>query len=246
MNEVNTVLNPAIVASLVLNGDIKNMNEMQRVEYYNYRCNQAGLDPAAKPFDLLVLNGKMVLYANASCTQQLTAIHKLSHKITSRELVDDIYCVCCQVTGSDGRITENMGAVPVAGLKGEQKANALMKATTKAIRRTVLAHCGLGLMDETEVSTIPGAKAEKWVEPETYTWTEDDIAEAKRYVLGLGDMMIDWDVSDEDIVTTTAKAVSEIGKSNISFNTWANRFNAFTERVQQKFAPVPEKEVENV
>ena len=158
-NELRT-LDQSTIAKLVLNGDMKGLSDAQKVDYYSYRCQQAGLDPAAKPFDLLTLNGKMILYANASATQQLTSIHKLSHSITSRELTDGIYCVFCRVIGSDNRSTENMGAVPIEGLKGEAKANAMLKATTKAIRRTVLAHMGLGMMDETEVLTIPGAKVE--------------------------------------------------------------------------------------
>lgn len=156
MNELRT-LDTQTISKLVLNGDMKGLTDQQKVDYYAYRCQQAGLDPSAKPFDILTLNGKMILYANAGCTQQLTQIHKLSHQVTNRELMDDIYCVFVRVTGPDGRSTENMGAVPVGGLKGEAKANAFLKATTKAIRRAVLAHCGLGMLDETEVDTIPGA-----------------------------------------------------------------------------------------
>ena len=146
------------IAQLVLLGDMKGLNDKQKMDYYSYRCQQAGLDPAAKPFDLLLLNNKLVLYANAGCTQQLTSLHGLSHEITGRELVDGIYCVFCRVRSKDGRSTENMGAVPVESLKGDAKANAMLKATTKAIRRTVLAHCGLGMLDETEVETIQGAQ----------------------------------------------------------------------------------------
>lgn len=155
-NQLNTI-SPDVIASIVLNGDLSKLSPTQKVELYNYRCHQAGLDPSAKPFDLLTLNNKQILYANAAATQQLTATRSLSHQVTNRELVDGIYCVFVRVTGHDGRSTENMGAVPVEGLKGEAKANAMLKATTKAIRRAVLAHCGLGMMDETEVETIPGA-----------------------------------------------------------------------------------------
>lgn len=155
-NELKTIT-PDIISSLVINGDLSRLSPTQKVELYNFRCHQAGLDPSAKPFDLLKLNGKEILYANAGATQQLTATRNLSHSITSRELTDGIYCVFCRVAGPDGRSTENMGAVPIENLKGEAKANAMLKATTKAIRRAVLAHCGLGLMDETEVETIPGA-----------------------------------------------------------------------------------------
>ena len=151
-------LDEGIIASLVTNGDLSRLSPSQKVAYYNYRCSQAGLDPAAKPFDLLRLNGKEILYANATCTQQLCATRKLSLTIVSRERIDDTYIVHARVTDAEGRSTDNMGAVPLSGLKGEALSNAMMKATTKASRRTVLAHCGLGMLDETETSTIPNAQ----------------------------------------------------------------------------------------
>jgi hypothetical protein len=149
-------LDQDVIHSIVLKGDMSGLSQEQAVAYYNYRCQQVGLDPSAKPFDLLTLNGKKLLYANAGATQQLCAVHKLSVSIINRERFEGVYLVSVRVTGSDGRVTENDGAVE---LEGERigKANALMKATTKAIRRTVLAHCGLGMLDETEVETIPNA-----------------------------------------------------------------------------------------
>jgi len=150
-------LDPKIQESLVLKGDLSGLDSNQKKEYYLYRCRQIDLDPAAKPFDLLTLNGKEVLYANANATQQLCNKHKLSTQITHREKVDDIYIVSVRCTGADGRVSENQGAVSIAGMAGEKLANAILKATTKAIRRTVLSHCGLGMLDETEVDTIPNA-----------------------------------------------------------------------------------------
>jgi hypothetical protein len=152
------VLDPKIQDSIVLRGDLSGLNEGQKRDYYLYRCRQVGLDPAAKPFDLLTLNGKQILYANAGATQQLCAIHKLSTQITHRERIDGIYVVSVRCTGADGRVSENQGAVDVSSLSGERLANALLKATTKAIRRAVLSHAGLGMLDETEVETIPEAR----------------------------------------------------------------------------------------
>jgi hypothetical protein len=156
--EPRQVLDPQIQESIVLRGDLSGLNEAQKKEYYLFRCKQVGLDPAAKPFDLLKLNGKEILYANAGATQQLCAIHKLSTQITHRERIDDIYVVSVRVTAADGRVSENQGAVSVGNARGDALANAILKSTTKAIRRAVLAHCGLGMMDETEVETIPGAR----------------------------------------------------------------------------------------
>ena len=156
--EPRQVLDPKIQESIVLRGDLSGLNEAQKKEYYLFRCKQVGLDAAAKPFDLLKLNGKEILYANAGATQQLCSIHKLSTQITHRERIDDIYVVSVRVTASDGRVSENQGAVSVGNARGDALANAILKATTKAIRRAVLAHCGLGMMDETEVETIPDAR----------------------------------------------------------------------------------------
>lgn len=154
-------LSPEIQQALVLAGDLSRLTDAQKQEYYVYRCRQVGLDPAAKPFDLLKLNGKLILYANAGCTQQLCALHRLSTQITHRERMDGIYIVSVRVTSENGRVSENQGAVDVSHAKGEALANGILKATTKAIRRAVLAHVGLGMMDETEVETIPEARTVK-------------------------------------------------------------------------------------
>jgi hypothetical protein len=45
----------------------------------------------------------------------------------------------------------------IKGLQGDALANALMKAETKSKRRVTLSICGLGMLDETEMETIPSA-----------------------------------------------------------------------------------------
>ena len=46
----------------------------------------------------------------------------------------------------------------IAGLKGEALSNAMMRAEAKAKRRVALSLCGLGMIDDSEVDSIPGAK----------------------------------------------------------------------------------------
>jgi len=60
----------------------------------------------------------------------------------------------------DGRTDTDDGAVAVAGLQGEAHANALMKTVTKAKRRVTLSILGLGMLDESEAETIPGARTQ--------------------------------------------------------------------------------------
>ena len=234
-------LDPKIIESLVLNGDLSKLNPVQKVQFYSYKCQQAGLDPAAKPFDLLTLNGKQILYANAACTQQLTANRKLSHQVTNRVLEDGIYCVFVRVTDSEGRSTENMGAVPVEGLKGEQKANAMMKATTKGIRRTVLAHCGLGMLDETETETIPGAKVEPFPAGDNVDWTSEERQAAKGMVNDFGQILMDAGLTEEAIAVIldpkNSRQMNTLYDSETPFEKWANRWTTWSREQIKKHVP---------
>lgn len=155
MNDVQNI-NPEIVASLVLNGDISKLNSTQRVQYYNSLCTNLGIDPLTQPFSIIKLQGKEVLYANKNCTQQLSKVYKISHEVTKTEKIEDVYAVTVRAKSGE-RFTDEIGAVAIASLKGDNLANALMKASTKAKRRAVLAFCGLGMLDETEIETISGA-----------------------------------------------------------------------------------------
>jgi hypothetical protein len=67
-----------------------------------------------------------------------------------------IYTVEVEAT-SNNRTDFATGAVSIANLRGDDLANALMKAETKAKRRATLSICGLGWMDETELETVPNA-----------------------------------------------------------------------------------------
>jgi hypothetical protein len=148
------------IEALIVAGDLSKLNPAQRVTYYRARCEAAGLDYRCQPFQYLSLQGKLVLYATKACTDQLAGLHKLSVAVTAPQIDREagICVVTCRVTWPDGRHVEDMGAVPILGLKGEALCNALLKATTKAKRRSILSACGLGMLDESEVEAIPEAR----------------------------------------------------------------------------------------
>ena len=150
-------VDPAVVERVLLHGDLSKLTPTQKVSYYRAVCDSVGLNPLTQPFQYLVLNGREVLYALRGATDQLRALHEVSIQITAREMVDDCYVVTARATLPNGRSDETIGAVAIAGLKGEARANGLMKAETKAKRRVTLAIVGLGMLDESEVATIPEA-----------------------------------------------------------------------------------------
>jgi hypothetical protein len=160
---MTTELQPTVDASTVervlLHGDLQKLTPAQKISYYRAVCDSVGLNPLTQPFQYLVLNGKEILYARREATEQLRRLHEVSIAITARELLEgEVYVVTARATLPSGRSDENIGACNVAGLKGEARANQMMKAETKAKRRVTLAICGLGMLDETEVETIPEAK----------------------------------------------------------------------------------------
>lgn len=156
-------LSPEERALLV--GDLKALSEPQRANLYRSVCESVGLNYLTRPFEYIVLNGKLVFYARKDCTEQLRKIHGISLTIVARESMEGVYIVTARATTPVGRTDESIGAVPIAGLKGEALANAIMKAETKAKRRITLSICGLGMLDETELETIPVANVQPFVEP---------------------------------------------------------------------------------
>jgi len=159
MTQQNQDQQTSIANQLILQGDLSKLSANDKVRYYNGYCERMGLDPYTKPFDLLRLNGKEILYCTRSGTQQLNKLHKVSHTITSRDTNSEagVYIVTSKALLPDGRCTESIGAVNIAGLKGEAYANAIMKAETKAKRRATLDLLGLGVIDESETESIPNA-----------------------------------------------------------------------------------------
>lgn len=147
----------ADVESLVVYGDLNKLSPQGRIAYYHKRCEDMGLDYLSKPFDLILLNGKLQLYANKGCFEQLRSARRISIAIVSRDRFDELFVVTARATTPDGRSDEATGAVNLGDLKGEAAANAIMKAETKAKRRVTLSICGMGMLDETEVETIRGA-----------------------------------------------------------------------------------------
>jgi hypothetical protein len=149
-------LDPSIVQQVLLGGDLSKLNPEQRISFYNRVCESLGLNPLTQPFAYLKLSGKEVLYAKKDATEQLRFIHGISIDPAgfTREVIEGVYVVTAPASMPSGRTDVSTGAVAIDGLKGENRANAMMKAETKAKRRVTLSICGLGMLDETEVETI--------------------------------------------------------------------------------------------
>lgn len=146
-----------IVASIVLKGDISGLSQTDKVVYYNRFCESLGLNPLTRPFQYLRLNGKEVLYATKDATEQLRKLNSVSVLDIETNVINDVYIAKAKGRDATGRTDTATGAVNIKGLTGDTLANAIMKAETKAKRRLTLSICGLGILDETELETIPAS-----------------------------------------------------------------------------------------
>lgn len=147
--------NGGIYESLALRGDLSGLRPEEKAQYYSALCERLGLDPSTQPFALLKLNGKEIMYATKGCTDQLARIHGVNRTITKEETINDCYIVTVEAALPNGRIEQSKGAVSISGLKADAFCNAIMKAETKSKRRATLSILGLGLLDESELETIP-------------------------------------------------------------------------------------------
>lgn len=145
------------ITRVLVQGDLSKLSEKQRVEYFDAVCDSLGLNKLTQPFEFVNLKGKLKLYATKNCTDQLRRLRGVSIQITATEVLGEVLCVRVRATDKDGRFDEDEGITTIGNLKGDDLANARMKAITKAKRRVTLSLCGLGMLDESELETIPGA-----------------------------------------------------------------------------------------
>jgi hypothetical protein len=125
------------------------------VQYYNQLCHSLNLNPVTKPFQIISFQGKSLLYATKDATEQLRKLNGVSVVEMTQEFQNELCITKCKVQDASGRFDIATGATNIAGLKGDALANSIMKSETKAKRRATLSICGLGILDETELDTMP-------------------------------------------------------------------------------------------
>lgn len=146
--------NMVAIESALVKNDISGLSTQERLTLYNKICESVGLNPLTKPFAYLKLQGREVLYATKDATEQLRKIHGVSTQIISKGVIGDLYEVHVKARDKSGKEDDDLAYVVVKGLTGVDLVNAMLKCVTKAKRRVTLSICGLGVLDESEISTI--------------------------------------------------------------------------------------------
>lgn len=156
--ETNHMTELEKIEAVLVAGDLGRLSAEERVTYYRKTCESLGLNPLTKPFEYLTLQGKTILYATKSCTEQLRKLHGVSITALTTARIDDIYIVTATALDKDGKTDIATGAVNLRGLSGDPLCNAYMKCESKAKRRVTLSITGLSVLDESEIETVAGAQ----------------------------------------------------------------------------------------
>jgi hypothetical protein len=112
-------VDPKAVEQAMLIGDLSQMTDQQRIAYYVAVCRSVGLNPLTKPFQALKGDdGKLSLYPDKGCAEQLRKLHRVSTKVLGRDFFDGLYVVTVQASTPDGRTEESQAVVPLMKAKG--------------------------------------------------------------------------------------------------------------------------------
>jgi len=148
----------------LLQMDVQKLTQEQTSKYLFWLAKRRGLDPMTKPFDLITLQGKRVVYANAGCADQLREIHRISIEVLEEgplrlgdQVRPDVYIVKVKASLPDGRSLIEVGGAGIENQTGENLWIAIAKSYTRAQRRATLGLCGLGVPDISELGEQVGA-----------------------------------------------------------------------------------------
>ena len=125
-------------------------------------CDSLGLNPLTNPFAYIKLQGREVLYAQKSATDQLRHMYGVGITKLDRTIKDGLLIVEAHAQDKSGRVDCDVAVMQVETIydkfsktsrppNKDEYANMIMKCVTKAKRRVTLSICGLGMLDETEI-----------------------------------------------------------------------------------------------
>lgn len=175
----------AIEAALI-HHDLSRLSPPERLEYYRRVCESVGLNPLTRPFIYVQVQQRLVLYPTADAAYQFSNIYGLTTEVLSRSMENELCVVEVRVTKPNGQSSMASGVVPLIVTEYEktkvkpramtpgEKANAMMKAETKARRRAILSLVGLSRPPEyldyeskQEDNRVLNSGERSWVDPST-------------------------------------------------------------------------------
>lgn len=154
-----------ILEKVILKNDLSDLTPGERVSHIRRMCHTLGLNPETQPIQLIEFPGqdgkkKVMPYMAKDGTEQLRNIHNVSIVKLETEFMNngELYLCKAYAEKPNGRVDCSTGAKSIGKLTGRFLENAIKSCETQAKRRVTLSICGLGMIDESEIDDIEGAK----------------------------------------------------------------------------------------
>ena len=128
----------------------------------------------------------------------------------------------CQVSPWNGEITAMWKNLPTVMLAKCAESQALRRAFPQELS---------GIYSEEEMGQADN------IEPIEYEWSDEDYANARASIQDLGQILMDFGVSEEGQKPILAQPEATIGDTTIGYQKWADRFFAYSQRKLAKFKP---------
>lgn len=173
---------PAAAFRAQLHNDWSGVSDEDKIRFASSVCRSLSIPTPLNPFKFIPMKGgKVTFYAGKEAAELLAERNKISVEVKNKyfDQAQNIYVVECRAQAPDvtyfkngkperivhGRHFDNFAAISMAGKTGDDRANAMMKCMSKAIRRTVFSAVGLSIMDEDVAEYQNGGTARSYPVP---------------------------------------------------------------------------------
>lgn len=145
--------------------DLSKLDDAQIKQYLRDVSAFVKLDTDADLLDTIWMQNEngvgssLVVYAKRGTAEILRDIHGVNVDSLTAELINGSIVFTAKGHNSDGRTEVATGSKYVSTLVGKAHDNAVMTASTRALRRLTMQFTGLGILDESEVHAVEPSTA---------------------------------------------------------------------------------------
>lgn len=148
--------------SLKIIHDLSKLSKEELEQYKSEVSNYIGLPPELNALDTIWMQNEsgpgqsLVLYARRGTAEILRDTNKINITSLTQETIGGSIVFTAKGTNSAGRQEIAAGSKFTGSLTGKALDDAIMTASTRALRRVTMQFVKLGILDESEVSAIKG------------------------------------------------------------------------------------------
>jgi len=150
------------MSKLKIQHDLQSLGKDEAAQYLREISDFLSLDPDLNAFDLIWMPNPtgqgqtLCVYARRGTCELLRAKHEIEILDQNEGLVEGSYVVRVKGRNKAGRVEIAIGSRSLEGLKGRDRDDAIMTASTRALQRLTMQFTGLGILSESEVVSVMG------------------------------------------------------------------------------------------